>query len=291
MTIRGHMGDGLRMNRNCQSHLLVGFVQHYQNSYSNKGGVVYGVVFSDDFRRAYYTSTDNVSRDRMKGSKYVMANKDGIYLDVKKQLETGRQVLFIGLPCEIAAIYSILGCGYDNLLTCELICAGPSSYRLLEEQLDWIERKKGERIKHFCFRAKEYGWVPYTMCADTSKGKYAKLFDETIFGVGMKYYKRDACFNCRMKGMFRVADFTVGDFWNIDKKASYYNDKGTSVIFCRTDKAERYLKKLDNLIFEEVTSEIAIKRKLSTVNLSCGHSSRKKRIYGCAKSGRWIYCL
>lgn len=236
-----------------------GFCSALSEFVQQQGGVVYGVVFSDDFRRVYYASTDNVSLSRMKGSKYVTAQKNGIYIDAREKLKEGRKVLFIGLPCEIAGLYSYLGCDFDNLLTCELICAGSSSYKLLEDQLKWIEHKKGGRIKSFAFRAKKFGWVPYTMYAETRRGKYEKLFDETIFGVGMKYDKRVACFNCQMKGIFRVADFTVGDYWNIDKKASYYNEKGTSVIFSRTDKAEQYLKQMNDFYFEKVEAENAIR--------------------------------
>lgn len=251
----GWVKDGQKLSESSSG----GFCSALSEFVQQLGGIVYGVVFSDDFKRVYYESTDNVPLDRMKGSKYVTAQKNGIYIDVREKLEEGRRVLFIGLPCEIAGLYSYLGRDFDNLLTCELICAGSSSYKLLEAQLKWIEQKKGGRIKRFAFRAKEYGWVPYIMYAETRRGKFKKIFDETIFGVGMKYDKRVACFNCRMKGIFRVADFTVGDFWNIDKKASYYNEKGTSVIFCRTDKAEKYLSKLDNFYFEKVTAETAIK--------------------------------
>lgn len=56
------------------------------------------------------------------------------------------------------------------------------------------------------------------------------MFDETIFRIGMKYAKRKACFNCVFKDMNRIADFTIGDFWNVNKKVAYYNEDGTSVV-------------------------------------------------------------
>lgn len=235
-----------------------GFCAALSESVQQKEGIVYGVVFSENFREAIYTSTDDVKFQKMRGSKYVTALKDGIYSRVKDQLVTGRLVLFVGLPCEVVALYSFLGADYDNLLTCELICAGPSSYSLLDEQIKWIEQNKGGRIKSFEFRFKKYGWGPYAIYAQTPQKQYSKIFDETIFGIGMKYAKREACFNCEFKGNRRVADFTVGDFWNIDKKASYYNENGTSLVFCRTKKAEEYLHKLDNFYFEEVIAEDAI---------------------------------
>lgn len=248
------------------------------------GGVVYGVIFSDDFRKLYYSSTDEMSFEDMRGSKYVTAQKKGIYLKVKEKLQSGRLVFFIGLPCEIAALYNILGCDYDNLLTCELICAGSSSYRLLDEQLNWIEKYKCGYIHKFSFRDKKYEWVPYAIYAETKKKKYLRLFDETIFGVGMKYAKREACFNCQFKGMYRVADFTVGDFWRVNKKASYFNKYGTSVIFCRTDKAEKYLKELKNFYFEEVPAEDAIKGNRQQLTFPAGVPEERNSYFITLKS-------
>ena len=83
------------------------------------------------------------------------------------------------------------------------------------------------------------------------------MFDETIFGVGMKYAKRNACFNCVYKDARRLADFTIGDFWRIDQKASYYNEEGTSVIFSRTDKAVKTMDTLSDFFFEKVSAEAA----------------------------------
>lgn len=224
----------------------------------NKGGVVFGTVFSEDYRNVYYTSTDETSYDSMRGSKYVTAQKKGVYRNVKKVLTGQRQVLFVGLPCEVAALYSFLGRDYDNLVTCELICAGASSYRLLDEQLNWIEKNKGGKIQHFSFRFKKYGWVPCSICAITDRTRYSKVFDDCIFGVGMKYAKRLACFNCTFKEERRVADFTAGDFWNIDKRADYYNEKGTSVVLCRTVKANKLIFEVRGINLTEVPPDAAI---------------------------------
>lgn len=224
----------------------------------SQNGLVFGTVFSDDFRQVYFSSTDEISFDAMKGSKYVTAQKNGVHKKIKSALNESKFVLFVGLPCEVAAVYSFLGKDYENLITCELICAGASSYKLLDEQLDWIERNKGGKIELFNFRYKKYGWVPYSICSVTARTMYSSVFDDSIFGVGMKYAKRIACFNCMFKEEKRVADFTAGDFWNIDKKAGYYNEKGTSAVFCRTKKAENLIGKLSGIDVTKVDSEVAI---------------------------------
>ena len=226
----------------------------------SEGGKAYGVVFAkDDFGRVYYSSTDENTIDDMRGSKYVTAIKNGVYRKIKSDLSQGRKVLFVGLPCEVAALYAFLNRDYENLFTAELICAGASSYNLLDEQLKWCEAKSGSKISGFSFRFKKYGWVPYSIKATYLRGKpYAVMFDETIFGVGMKFAKREACFNCVYKNDRRLADLTVGDFWNVDRRASYYNESGTSVIFARTQKGLDWLLGLKSLYVVRVDPEAAV---------------------------------
>lgn len=224
----------------------------------DENGIVYGVVFSDDYRNVYYSSSDENPLDKMRGSKYVTAHKNGIYNKIYEQLQIGRKVLFVGLPCEVAALYAILKKDFENLLTCELICAGASSYNLLDAQLDWLQKKFKAKTADFSFRYKKYGWVPCCIYWVSEKGKkYSKILDETIFGVGMKYAKRKACFNCKFKDMNRMADFTIGDFWNINKRADYYNENGTSVVFTRTEKAVLYMKELTAFRKVQVDSKSA----------------------------------
>ena len=89
----------------------------------NAGGFVAGVAYSKDFYKAEYIVTNN-KRDleKLKSSKYIETDKKDIYNKVKSLLEQDKKVLFIGLPCVVAAMYNFLGKRFENLLTCELIC-------------------------------------------------------------------------------------------------------------------------------------------------------------------------
>ena len=235
-----------------------GFFSALANRIIEEGGIVYGVIFSDDFRDVYYSNSDEISIDKMRGSKYVTAKKNNVYTDISNVVKNGRNVLFVGLPCEVAAIYSTLKKNYDNLLTCELICAGATSYNVLDEQLNLLENKYRSKTKEFSFRFKKYGWVPYSIYWKSKNGsQYSKIFDDTVFGVGMKFAKRDACYECVFKDINRVADFSIGDFWNVDKKTPYYNENGTSVIFVRTEKAKEYLNDLHLFKKYKVSAEDA----------------------------------
>jgi len=40
------------------------------------------------------------------GSKYVKSNPKTIYIDIERKLQEGKKVLFVGLPCQVAALYN-----------------------------------------------------------------------------------------------------------------------------------------------------------------------------------------
>ena len=248
------------------------------------GGCVFGVVFSNDFRRVVFTSSDDIDFQNMHGSKYVTASKNGVYGNVKDILITGRQVLFTGLPCEILALYSFLGREYTNLVTCELICAGPSSYNLLDAQIDYLEDKFKNTLDLFEFRYKKYGWGPCSIRGRSGNYSYSKMLDDTIFGVGMKYAKREACFNCLVKDNKRIADFTIGDFWNIDKKSNYYNERGTSVVFTRTKVAKDLLNKLQGVYLMRVPDEVAVNGNHQQLKFPSGIPEKRKDYMECLRT-------
>ncbi len=54
--------------------------------------------------------------------------------------------MVIGLPCDIAAVRSLIGVR-DNLYTCKLICRSNTSNKVLRQYLDKCEQDKKELDK------------------------------------------------------------------------------------------------------------------------------------------------
>ena len=104
-----------------------------------QGGYVVGVAYSDDFYKAEYVIIDSISEiDRLKGSKYIDCDKKNVYSDVKKLLDSGQKVLFFGLPCVVGALYNFLGERPEKLLTCELICHGPTYAKVHSDYVKFL---------------------------------------------------------------------------------------------------------------------------------------------------------
>ena len=105
-----------------------GFVEH--------GGVVCSCIFREG-RFEFSVVDDSDSLARFKGSKYVKSDPSGAYPQIQDYLERGTRVLFIGLPCQVAAVKKMATEKIEPLLyTIDLICHGTPAPMLLESFLD-----------------------------------------------------------------------------------------------------------------------------------------------------------
>ena len=214
----------------------------------SNGGVVYGCT-GKDIRNVHHIRIAKAEElDMLKGSKYVQSYIGSIYKEIRFDLQSSRQVLFIGTPCQVAALYGFLRHkDYPNLITVDLVCHGVPSQKMLNDNIDLYSEKR-EKINVW-FRQKErssfkcdapwriaYGWFYQTSHMRTPRGvKYYK--DPYMFGFLAPLTFRSSCYTCRYANISRCSDFTLGDFWGLDKNAGFVNGKGVSVVLVNTDKA------------------------------------------------------
>ena len=221
------------------------------------GGEVYGVTYTNNFRRAEYVKAQCLDDlNNLKGSKYIQSSKRDLYIDMEKSLKKNKIVLMIGLPCEIGAAKAYFG-EYENLLTLELICHGPTSAKAESQFIDMIERRYHSRVVNFNVRYKKEGWTPPYVLAEFENGKrYEKPLYKTYFGYAFAVFLRPSCYHCSFKGKNRVADVTIGDFWGDIQKEKYWNHYGVSAIMVHTEKGKNLIKELENFALFEVPYDI-----------------------------------
>lgn len=215
-----------------------GFATALSEVILDDGGVVFGVKYSDDFIKAEYVRVDSPCDLRaLMGSKYVQSEKGYIFKDVKAVLNEGRKVLFVGCPCDVSALKLYLGKEYEGLYTCELVCMGVTSYRIAEEYKKYTEKKNRAKLVSINARSKKNGWFVSNLEEkfDNGKTKYTALY-ASYYGYGFQVYNRPSCFNCRFRDKNGVADFRVGDFWGIKETDEFWNGRGVSCIFVRSEK-------------------------------------------------------
>lgn len=214
----------------------------------NNGGIVYGCT-GKDIKNVHHIRIDKIEElELLKGSKYVQSFIGEIYKNIKKDLQTGKFVLFVGTPCQVAGLKGFLRqYDYPNLITADLVCHGVPSQKMLNDNIAYYN-KKNEDISVW-FRQKEqnsykseiiwkivYGWYYKTNHMETShRIKYYK--DPYMLGFLAPLTLRINCYTCRYANISRCSDFTLGDFWGLNKDAGFINGKGVSMVLVNTDKA------------------------------------------------------
>ena len=212
-----------------------------------KGGVIFGVRFTEDYNSAEYVKVDSIADLwSLCSSKYVQPSKSGIHALVKKELFTGRQVLFIGCPCDVAGLKRYLHGEYDNLLTCELFCAGITTEKILAEYRTLREKMVGSKLVALNVRDKDKGWFVQHIKEEYENGKiFYKNHFGTYLGYGFLTFRRPSCYRCQYKQDMTYSDVKVGDFWGIKDTDPFWNPNGVSVILAKTQKGVSALEGLN----------------------------------------------
>lgn len=215
------------------------------------GGVVYGVAFDEHWNIAHRRIDTVEGLAALRGSKYAFSRVGEAYADAIVDLEAGRQVLFSGTPCQIAAMRKRVG-ETPNLLLIEIVCHGAPKHeywtRYLAE-LCQIQGKTTQDIFSINFRDKRTGWKNYSFTIRFADGKeFSQPYDDNLYlrAFLKDLTIRDACFKCPFKyPNGSRADITIGDFWGINQLApDLDNDSGTTIVVARTEKG---LRKVGNI--------------------------------------------
>jgi len=214
-----------------------------------------GVVYDDDFKGTHHIlSRNNEDILQMRTSKYVQSRKGDIYPQIRNLLSKGKNVLFSGTPCEVAALYSYLGDRPNNLFTIDIICQGPTSPKVLHEYTELLEKNFSSSVSYINMRHKERIWIPQYLLVKMASGDIVKnLFYDTPLGAALHIMQRKSCYRCKFIGKHKHSDITIGDYHGADKSERYYNSNGTSIIIGNTDKGIQLIEnisKKDNIYLE-----------------------------------------
>ena len=190
----------------------------------------------------YSRATTIDDLESFRGSKYVQASKHNLYKQIKSDLKEGRKVLFIGLPCEISAVYHAVG-DKENLYTISLICHGPTSQKVHRDYCKSISKSSDKIISFMSVRYKKNGWKPYFIHVEYEDGQeYNEQFNKSDYNTAFLYLKRPSCRTCRYKAEDKqfglLADIIAGDYHGISTSSPYYNRWGVSQGSILTEKGE-----------------------------------------------------
>lgn len=241
-----------------------------------------GVSFNNETRLVFIPVECNSDIDKVRNSKYVQANSNGIFETFKRELKSGRICLFIGLPCQVAAIKSLIGDYTQNLYTCDIICHGVPPVEYLHSHVKSIEKRYNFKSTCCSFREPKKGTESFFFSLwQGNKIRYAKnkqtndLFQLAYHGA---LIYRENCYNCRYAKGERVGDLTIGDFDGLgkDKPFDYYRYQ-LSCVLSNTDKGEKLIELLhDNVTFVERDVEEAVSNQRQLRCPALPHKDRDK---------------
>jgi coenzyme F420-reducing hydrogenase beta subunit len=122
---------------------------------------------------------------------------------------------------------------------------------MFADYLSWAEKHYGKAVTSYAFRAKK---------KDTDKDFMIHLgFSDgsecTVSGFKDPFYKlflssrwfRESCYECPFAAEERVADITLGDFWNAEKLPnSFGKGRRISVVLINTDRGQQMVDTVRN---------------------------------------------
>jgi coenzyme F420-reducing hydrogenase beta subunit len=215
----------------------------------SNNGVVFGAVFDKNYNVRIIKAESLQGIFPMMGSKYVESIVGDSYIEVENIIDQGRMVLFSGLPCQIAGLYSYLGKKRNSslLYTVDLLCHGVPSAKLFASYIAYLEKQMG-KIHDYSFRDKsKWGWGSwgYFKYKVKNKIKVKRIQPATDYYYGL-YFKencfRESCYICKYATLPRVGDITIGDYWGIESSMPYKDIRdGVSLVIVNNEHAKRLL--------------------------------------------------
>ena len=251
-----------------------------------KGGIVFGAEWQG--MEVIIGKAENwVEAQRFAGSKYVESDLVPAIDQIRDLLQKKTNILFIGLPCQVAAIKKLVNS--DNLYTADLICHGtpPSDY--LIEYIKSLGILKTSDIR---FRGRQdFVLTIYDedqKCvykAGQHADPYFKAFlDGTIY--------KDSCYSCPYACSSRVGDVTLGDFWGINRETMQNKTDGKiSLVLVNTEKGKDLVEQISNdAVLEKRTLDEAIKQN-KQLSSPCSETKERVRFKKNVEKGGFVYAL
>ena len=247
----------------------------------NKGGVVFGAVYDANWEvhHVYAEKIEDVYP--MMGSKYLQSRIENTYKEAEQFLKQGREVMFVGSPCQIAGLRTFLrNKEYPNLFAVDFLCHGVPSpgvwRRYLAETYSVSEADEQSRrqatagknsvlfsslnakspIGDIKFRDKaESGWKKFRFVVRQKSA--SKADQNTVLSSDIHYdnpfmrgflsniYLRPSCYECRCKNGVNHSDLIIGDYWAARvTDQDFDDDKGVGLVLVNTVKGKAYFDKL-----------------------------------------------
>lgn len=208
----------------------------------DEGGIVCGACFDENFTVRHMLSRDIAP---MRKSKYVQSELSDCYPAMEEALKAGQRVLFCGTPCQCHAVKRFLAGSDESLILASLVCRGVQSPGLWRDYAAWLSRSGP--LQAYDFRDKRQKNDGHAVSYTTGgKETVVPAQDDKLTRMyyrGLTY--RPSCYACPYCCPDNGFDFTLGDFWGIERIHPQLADgRGTSLVIARGPRAAEFIARM-----------------------------------------------
>lgn len=249
-----------------------------------QGGVVFGAAFDQNFGVHHIAIEKMDELDKIRRSKYVQSRIENSFQKVAEYLMGKRTVLFTGTGCQIAGLLSYLKFNKIDtmqLYTQDIICHGVVLPEIWRKYIEEKEKEYDSKIKEVSFRDKKNGWLNYSIKIIFENGQIYHMSKDT--DLYMKIFLsniclNESCYSCNFRGEQRVADITLGDFWNVHRIApECFLEDGISVVMVNSLKGQKLIENIQHQLFiKEVNIQDITRSETMLVTTVKKHLNRNK---------------
>ncbi len=214
-----------------------------------KGYKAVGASQNEDFSVTHKIACTEEELRPFKNSKYVFSDAYEAFPQIKSLLKDGEKVVFIGLPCQVAALRKLFN-DHENLLLIEVVCHGTTPLSYLRQHIHYLESCEGQQAKRMSFRDPDTYTYTYTFTLQNAAGErfYAKRTkdgDTYQYGYHRSISYRENCYHCHFARRQRIADITLSDYNGLGKMAPCtYSQRKVSSVLCNTRKGMTFIEDL-----------------------------------------------
>ena len=244
--------------------------------FSDKGYKLAGVSMTPMHTAEFSLSDSLESMPAYRNSKYVYSDAGNIYYEVGKNLVNQRGVLFIGLPCQVAALKKYLfvkKISLELLFTVDIVCHGTTPEQFLGEHIEHIEKKKKKKAIHVEFRDPEEKTSSFTFSLKDAEHTFykrrVKANDVYQIGYHAGITYRDNCYSCQFATRKRQGDITLADFSYVGSyEFCSYSNENVSCVLINSKKGESLFSELcstDRIFYEKrpIEEEVTTEKQLN----------------------------